>query len=667
MLKAHLSLKRVVSAGLILLVGLGLVLAFGEQDSRALSTLPEGRVLQISGQPAGSNLVAVVDERTTAGTMAVYQSRDGGESWRVSGTLPLASVQALALSPSNPDVLAAAGTSQILHSVDGGQTWTELPVDFNALNATGAQVKTLAIDGRDGDHLYVGTNQGLFEFENRTLVRSTDDILGSTVISALLAPSSQLNAFYAATPRGLFANTGDGWTRIAGVAAPVSHLVESSGTLLAATGSSGLYRSIDSGRTWTVVPGELAAQPGVTVDVTALAADLTRPGVMYAATGYWFGTTERHFTPGAIYISLDNGSRWQPMVDTEGQAITLPARVNRLLPATTQALHVQALTDSGTIAARYGGVQDQLISLNSPDPATRAWAASALGWLGDRSATTALLAHLDDTDAATGLAVVHALGRLGDQRIVPELLQQLQAPDQAVIGIPGTIRMRAAMVLGLLRAPSAVAPLADIVVNDDTIARQAAAEALARIGTPAAAEALALRLNEDAFSPARQAAMRGLEQMGAAAVPALERIVRTGDSAIARRNAAELLGWIATPASTPVLVAALGDGSADVRVEVAWALGEIGSPAARQALQLTADNDAVPTVRTAAALALSRQPVDGRTVTVASASQTSVWAQVWNLLAPPRGLILLVSVLLAALVLWLRPGVAPVRHHVRHN
>lgn len=666
MLKSQISLQRLISAGLILIVGLGLALVFGEQNSRALNVLPEGRVVQISGLPDGQALVAAVDANTTAGTTALYSSRDGGQSWLATGTLPLSSVQALALSPANSDLLAAASSNQVLLSQDGGQTWRDLAVDFGTLNAANARIETLAIDGQDSAHLWVGTTQGLFELDGQTLVRSTDDELGSTAITALLTPSGRFDHLFAATARGLYANTGRGWERINPVAAPVSHLLESSGTLIAATGSNGLYRSVDAGRTWTAVRDQLGAEAGVSVDVTAMVSDPTRPGVLYAATGYWLGSSERHFTPGAVYVSLDHGSRWQPMVDAEGQILTVPARVNRLLPSTTQPLHVQALTDRGMVEAQYSSVADQLTGLESADPAVRSWSAVALGWLGDRSAVPVLLTHLNDRDAAAGMAVVQALGRLGDTRIVPDLIDVVQAPDQAVAGVPGTVRMRAAMVLGLLRADEAVTPLAEVLRTDDTVARGAAADALAQIGTPAAAAALAQPLADEDMSSARQAAMRGLEQLGAAAVPTLEQIVRTDGSSAARRNAAEMLGWIAAPGGTSALVAAMADSSADVRVEAAWALGEIGSSAAMETLQTAARSDADATVRAAATLALSRNP-EPAVLTPASADQASQWSQLWQLLAPPRGLILVVSMLLAALVLWLRPGATLAGHRVRHH
>jgi HEAT repeat protein len=155
--------------------------------------------------------------------------------------------------------------------------------------------------------------------------------------------------------------------------------------------------------------------------------------------------------------------------------------------------------------------------------------------------------------------------------------------------------------------------------------------------------------------------------MGGAAAPALEQVVRAGSATTARRNAAEVLGWIAAPGSTPALVSALGDNDADVRAEAAWALGEISSPAAREALQAAARDDVNPAVRAAAELALSRQPVDTQAVAVAGSEPVSLGAQLADFLAPPRGLILLVSALLAALVLWLRPGIRPMSHRVRHN
>ena len=93
------------------------------------------------------------------------------------------------------------------------------------------------------------------------------------------------------------------------VSAPVHAVVETDGVLLAATGSNGLYRSLDRGRSWQNLSGALGLQPGVILDVTALAADPAEPGVVYAATGFWVGSSQMHFAPGRVFISVDSGSR----------------------------------------------------------------------------------------------------------------------------------------------------------------------------------------------------------------------------------------------------------------------------------------------------------------------------------------------------------------------
>ena len=64
----------------------------------------------------------------------------------------------------------------------------------------------------------------------------------------------------------------------------------------------------------------------------------------------------------------------------------------------------------------------------------------------------------------------------------------------------------------------------------------------------------------------------------------------------------------ATAAAVPALVKLLADPSASVRKKAAWALGEIGAPAAvaGPALQRTAHEDRDPLVRSLASAASSR-------------------------------------------------------------
>jgi HEAT repeat protein len=74
-----------------------------------------------------------------------------------------------------------------------------------------------------------------------------------------------------------------------------------------------------------------------------------------------------------------------------------------------------------------------------------------------------------------------------------------------------------------------------------------------------------------------------------------------------RYNATEALGYIASPAASEALAdTLLQDADEAVRAEAARALGQIGGPVARGALGRAAERDASPLVQVAAEAAMDR-------------------------------------------------------------
>jgi HEAT repeat protein len=155
-----------------------------------------------------------------------------------------------------------------------------------------------------------------------------------------------------------------------------------------------------------------------------------------------------------------------------------------------------------------------------------------------------------------------------------------------------------------LRAEQAVPELADTLRKDSATVAERAALALANIGTPAALSALVAPLSDAESTPARHAAMTGLEQAGVAAAPQLTAAMGSSDAAL-RGNAAEMLGWTHPDSATPKLAAALLDGDPAVRSQAGWALGQIGTLEARQALQQAALIEKDPATRTSTLQALA--------------------------------------------------------------
>jgi len=409
-------------------------------------------------------------------------------------------------------------------------------------------------------------------------------------------------------------DAGSTWNRTPLPDVPMSLAVGQGTThlLLAGSAANGLYRSLDDGQSWQAV-GQALAVPGAgALGVSAVAINGEDENVVYAAPGYWLGTSEVHFTPLGLYASTDFGAHWFAMTPATagaaGSALTL-GMFSRLEPVTGRPLAVVAQDASETQRFELAVTPSLIAQLNDADPALRGAVAQALGLSGNHAVLPALLQHLRDggssgPDVLAGDRIAEAIGRLGDPTAIPALRAALSDNREAV-------RERAAYGLGLLRAQQAVPELAEMLRKDSATVAERAATALADIGTPAALSALVAPLSDPGSTPARQAAMSGLEKAGPSAAPQLTAALGSADPTL-RRNAAEMLGWTRPDSATPKLVAALHDGDPAVRSEAAWALGQIGTLEARRALQqaVLVEKDQATRTSTLQALAEARATVE---------------------------------------------------------
>jgi HEAT repeat protein len=154
------------------------------------------------------------------------------------------------------------------------------------------------------------------------------------------------------------------------------------------------------------------------------------------------------------------------------------------------------------------------------------------------------------------------LGDLGSHRADADLVRALGDPNQDV-------RMAAAHSLGRLQVPGAVAPLLNAMAAGG-LPRGVGSAAVVAIGTPA--------------------------------VPHLLEHAR-GGSGEGRVTAAELLGQIGDPSSTPTLLVLLRDPAPAARAAAAHAFERLADDQAAEALAV-ALGDTEPAVRVAAATAL---------------------------------------------------------------
>ncbi len=130
---------------------------------------------------------------------------------------------------------------------------------------------------------------------------------------------------------------GQTWTAASPVPSRVASLSvdpNDSSVVYAGTESLGLYKSVDGGNTWKAMSNGLGLDPGVRLTVTAIAIDPDNSNRVYAAKGFWIGTSHAELFPQGVALSLDGGKSWEPVVlpETE-QPITRMAIDNHLLYA----------------------------------------------------------------------------------------------------------------------------------------------------------------------------------------------------------------------------------------------------------------------------------------------------------------------------------------------
>src|SRR5438128_1179131 len=254
-----------------------------------------GRVTAVAGIPGDPNTYYV-----GAAAGGVWKTADGGNSWdAVFADQPAASIGAVALAPSNPNLVwVGSGEANlrndlvdgrgVFFSPDAGKTW-----QFKGLDDVG-QISRIVVDPTNPDIVLVAAiGHAWAPNPERGVFRTADG--GKTWQKVLFANDttgvSDL-VMVPGNPRVLFAAMWQAvahpWERVAG--GP----------------GSGIYRSKDGGLTWDKLKEGLP--PGL-IGRVALAVGPTNPGHVYAL----IETQE-----GMLWDSKDQGDHWAKVSDFHG-------------------------------------------------------------------------------------------------------------------------------------------------------------------------------------------------------------------------------------------------------------------------------------------------------------------------------------------------------------
>jgi len=228
----------------------------------------------------------------------VWKSNNDGTTWApIFDHQPVASIGAIAVAPSNPDVIYV-GTGEddprsqfsegdgMFKSTDGGATWARIGLEPTK------QIGRILVDPHDANRVFVAAlgnmyaatpDRGVYRStdggQNWAKVLFTDDNTGAIDLSF---DASNPQVIYAA----LWATRRPPWTVY-----PSSH-----------GPGSGLYKSTDGGSTWTHLTQGLPADPG-RIGVATAPSDPNRVYAMVDASA----------KQGGLYRSDDAGASWKLM------------------------------------------------------------------------------------------------------------------------------------------------------------------------------------------------------------------------------------------------------------------------------------------------------------------------------------------------------------------
>lgn len=215
-------------------------------------------IMSIAVDPRSASTLYATSWTLSSHGGGVYRSVDAGHNWQLIG-LEGRVVRAIAIAPSNPDVLTAGATDGVYRSMDAGKTWARIsPENHEDLR----NFDSVAIDPHDLNTIYAGTYHLPWKTVDggKTWNPIHQGMVDDSDVMSITVDQDNPSHIFASACSGIYHSSDGGanWTKFKGIpkdSRRTVHILQDPKrplTVYAAT-TEGLWKTSDDGAAWRLI------------------------------------------------------------------------------------------------------------------------------------------------------------------------------------------------------------------------------------------------------------------------------------------------------------------------------------------------------------------------------------------------------------------------------